>query len=440
MPSGRQQPSAPIDYEKTCFVIMPFGSKPVGKHKVNFDGIYADIFEPAISAVELPEGGKLRPARTDKDFHTGDIGQEMFQYLQYSRFAVADITGLNANVLYELGVRHSARESGTVILRQTNAVIPFDISHIKAFPYDYRPDKNKVEARKLIRNVLRASFAQNALDSPVQLALRAQKGKKEDLEPLLLEAENAIRRFDRPGAIATLRRALRVSNGNCLVHQRLGLMLKDNGDMREALEQFDAAVRVDPKYSEGWREKGIAESVLSREPDWTGANGEASLRKALELNPDDYDGLASLGGVLRRQKRLDEALAAYERAVAVSSGHPYPLLMAMKLTARATGRLPIDAERRRQLVRAERMRQNQAEMNPPVDSPWCFFDAAEARLYLGDPAGFLDWLRKGLDRCDQKWQGETFRSALQLLKDGAVPLDGLQAGIDALDSWIATAA
>ena len=87
--------------------------------------------------------------------------------------------------------------------------------------------------------------------------------------------------------------------------------------------------------------------------------------------------------------------------------------MAMKLTARATGRLPIDAERRRQLVRAERMRQNQAELNPPVDSPWCFFDAAEARLYLGDPAGFLDWLRKGLDRCDQKWQGETFRSALR---------------------------
>jgi tetratricopeptide (TPR) repeat protein len=192
-------------------------------------------------------------------------------------------------------------------------------------------------------------------------------------------------------------------------------------------------------WTRGWREKGVAESVLSRKADWKGETGESSLRKALELNPDDYDGWASLGGVLRRQQRFDEALAAYERAVAVSSGHPYPLLMAMKLKARATGALAIDADRRSLLVRAGRMRQDQAELSPPVDSPWCFFDTAEACLYLGDPDGFLDWVRKGLGRCDQAWQGQTFRSALQLLKDGRVALEGLDAGLDALDSWIAKA-
>lgn len=75
----------PIDYTKTCFVIMPFGTNPVGKHKVNFDRIYENIFEPAIAAVRLPEGGRLRPARTDKDFFAGDIGQAMFDYLNQSR-------------------------------------------------------------------------------------------------------------------------------------------------------------------------------------------------------------------------------------------------------------------------------------------------------------------------------------------------------------------
>ena len=77
----------PRDYSKICFVIMPFGSKLVGKQKVNFDRIYDNIFKPAIGAVSLPEGGKLQPARTDKDFFSGDIGQEMFQYLNESRFA-----------------------------------------------------------------------------------------------------------------------------------------------------------------------------------------------------------------------------------------------------------------------------------------------------------------------------------------------------------------
>ena len=100
-----------MDYSKICFVIMPFGKKPVGDRTVDFDKLYDDIFVPAISAVPLPEGGKLEPRRTDKDFFTGDIKLEMFQYLEYSRFALADISGLNFNVAYELGTRHRARES-----------------------------------------------------------------------------------------------------------------------------------------------------------------------------------------------------------------------------------------------------------------------------------------------------------------------------------------
>jgi hypothetical protein len=74
-----------MDYSKICFVIMPFGEKPVGDRTVNFDKLYDDIFVPAISTVYLPEGGKLEPRRTDRDFFAGDIDLEMFRYLEYSR-------------------------------------------------------------------------------------------------------------------------------------------------------------------------------------------------------------------------------------------------------------------------------------------------------------------------------------------------------------------
>jgi hypothetical protein len=117
-----------MNYDRICFVIMPFGRKKVGRKMVNFDAIYAGIFEPAIAAVTLPEGGKLEPRRTDKDFFTGDIKLEMFRYPEYSRFAVADISGLNFNVAYELGSRHRVREAGTAIFHQAQAPIPFDIS------------------------------------------------------------------------------------------------------------------------------------------------------------------------------------------------------------------------------------------------------------------------------------------------------------------------
>ena len=130
-----------MDYSKICFVIMPFGRKAVGDKQVDFDSIYDHVFEPAIRGVTLPETGNLEPRRTDKDFFSGDINNEMFRYIEYSRFALADITSLNANVFYELGARHRVRDSGTAIFRQANAPIPFDIHSIKAFQYEYEPEK-----------------------------------------------------------------------------------------------------------------------------------------------------------------------------------------------------------------------------------------------------------------------------------------------------------
>ena len=47
------------DYTKICFVIMPEGKHFVGKRQVDFDRIYAEIFQAAIESVDLPEGGKL---------------------------------------------------------------------------------------------------------------------------------------------------------------------------------------------------------------------------------------------------------------------------------------------------------------------------------------------------------------------------------------------
>ena len=420
-----------IDYTKICFVIMPFGTKPVGAGKVNFDRIYDKIFHPAISGVPLPEGGNLLPARTDKDFFAGDIGQEMFLYLHRSRIALADITGLNANVMYKVGVRHAVRQSGTAIFRQTNAPIPFDINRIKAFPYNYRPEKNADKARELIRSVLRGSLEQNRLDSPVQIALKEQNEapQRTEVEALLLEAENALRRFDRPAAIATLRRALRVGGSVSLVHMRLGLLLRDHGDSQGAVEQFTAATEAQPGYSDAWRERGINEARMTKN-----ASGEDAIREAIRLNPEDFDALASLGGILRKTGRLEEALTMYQRAVDVSVGHPYPLLMALKLRARTTGSLGLTPDVRRQLAAAERMRQAQAEVVPPIDAPWCMFDLAEMRLYANDSAGFLDWIKRGLNLCSHRYEPETFRSALQLLIEGRLSLPGLDEALALIEA------
>jgi tetratricopeptide (TPR) repeat protein len=423
-----------IDYSRVCFIIMPFGKKMAGSDEVDFDRIYDEIFFPAVCAARLPEGGTLEPRRTDRDFFTGDIGHEMFQYIEYSRVALADITGLSANVFYELGARHRAREAGTVILRQVNAPIPFDINKIKAFPYEYDPEDRAEEARQTITRVLTESLRHNRLDSPVQLALKVQRERShfDDLDSLLEEAENALRNQDPATATLKYQRALEDSPDNPLLRLKVSLLLKDQGRWSEALSHLAVAVSVAPSYAEAHREKGIAENKIwwgMANPPADMPDGEASLRRAIELNPGDFDALSSLAGILKRKEKWKEASELYEQATRVSHGHPYPMLNALKLAARASGLMPLDDKARFRLERAEYSLRAQVANNPPYNAPWSFFDLAEIRLYLGDAQEFTKFLNDGVRRCTGDWQPRTFRESLQLLIDGGIDLPGLADGV-----------
>ena len=428
-----------MDYSKICFVIMPFGKKPVGDQMVDFDPLYDDIFLPAISAVALPEGGKLEPRRTDKDFFAGDIKLEMFQYLEYSRFALADISGINFNVAYELGARHRAREAGTAIFRQGKSSPPFDISSIKVFPYEYTPADEAAKSRELITRVLTESLVRNRLDSPVRIALNLQR-ESGQIDELLKQAENAIRNQDWPGAMEIYRNAVAADPNNPLPRMKLGLLCRDRGIWDEALEQFTGATAASPSYGAAWREKGVVENKLAqiaKQPmDTNPAPGEASLRRAIDIDGKDFDAFASLGGVLKRAARLPEALAAYEQSLKVSGGHPYPLLNALKLRVPVNGHLALSEADKLALVRAERVREGQSKQLPPFDKPWCFFDSAEIKLYQGDAKAFLDTARQGFSQTEHDWQGETFVESLRLLLPAADELPGLKEGIAELEKLI----
>lgn len=437
-----------MDYTKICFVVMPFGQKPVGKQKllglitgdrwVDFDRIYDKIFVPAIEATELPEGGYLGPRRADRDFFTGDIGQEMFEYIEYSRFLLGDISGLNANVFYELGVRHRAHQAGTAIFRQVDAPIPFDINHIRTFPYEYEPDANIIKSQTLITQVLTDSLKQNRLDSPVQIALRAQREHGPILDGLLRDAENAIRNRDLPRAIMKYREAVLADGNNSTLHHELGLLLKLQGNWHGALAEFQMATSLAPAYADAQREKGIAENKLFQQssPSYNLSIGEEALRHAIALNPEDFDAYASLGGIYKRQERFEEALVMYQRATELSRGHPYPLLNELKIQARINGSLTIDPPHRLLLERAERSRRAQVSNQPPYDPPWSFFDLSEIFLYLGETEQFLQFLDEGICECNDAWQVETHRDSLRLLVKGGLVLPGLEEGIRKLDEAV----
>ena len=469
------------ELEKTCFVIMPFGKKEVAGKEVDFDNIYKNIFEPAINTVTTPENESLIAKRTDMDAFSGSINQEMFEYIMYSRMAFADISGFNPNVFYEIGARHSAQESGTVVFRQTGHAIPFDITSIKVFEYEHEPDSKIKTSRKFITQVISESLRQNRLDSPVRLALRAQWSgvpthmpelagspeshihhpdsdqesysppnkdywKKQVIERFMRDAEEAIRLGDHDMARSNYWAALRLDPLNIIARMRLALILKNQGNLYDALQEFVTITRLQPDYGEAWKEKGVIEGLLARKlkdnerkkTKWL-PDGYDSLKKATLLIPNDFDAWSSLGGVLKNvHGDFDSAHKMYKHASEISDGHPYPLLNALKLEALETGKLslkPISSL----LKKAKKLRVAQSEASPPVDTPWCYFDIAEISLYQNDKEGFLDFLKEGLDSCSEKWQPETLLNSLKdTLVEKNIKLDGLQEGLNLISEAIAS--
>jgi tetratricopeptide (TPR) repeat protein len=423
-----------MDYTKYCFVIMPYKKKTVEitkdlEREVDFDAVYQTVFEPAIREATLPEGGHLEPRRCDRDQFASSIDQDMFEYLEYSRLAIVDITGLNANVMYELGVRHRARPTGTIIFRQTGSNIPFDIKTIRAFDYDGEPPDAAEQSRQNVTTMVRQTLQENRLDSPVQLALRAQQASG-NLDALLRQAEEQVREEKWSAAQATYAKALEEQPNNVFVRTRLGLLFKDQGQWAEALKHFEQAVASAPEDAVALREQGIALNKLRGATDVEA--GTVPLVRAMELAPNDYDAVASLAGIRKRQGRLDLARDLYRQATDISRGNSYPLLNLLKIEATLAGKLELDDKRRFQLQRAERALTMAVARQPPADPPWSFFDLAECRLYAGDRDGFLHNIDLGLLASKQSWQPKTFRSSLQLLVEGRVQLPGLADGIELL--------
>ncbi len=128
-----------------CFVLMPFGKKLDAAGRVtNFDAVYEKVIAPAVARAGL------EPIRADEEKIGGTIHKPMFERLMLCHYAVADITGANPNVFYELGIRHAMRPRSTVIVFGEGTVLPFDIALVRGIAYRTDGAGEPVEAEATI--------------------------------------------------------------------------------------------------------------------------------------------------------------------------------------------------------------------------------------------------------------------------------------------------
>jgi hypothetical protein len=149
-----------------AFIVRPFGTKDVllggSAVSINFDLVEEALIFPALKAAGL-EGGT-----TVEIVEQGNIREDMFRLLVTSDIVVADVSIHNANVFYELGIRHGLRESKTFLLRANIDTYPFDLATDRYLVYD--PKRPAVAIKELTR-ALKATLVSNRIDSPVYQVL-----------------------------------------------------------------------------------------------------------------------------------------------------------------------------------------------------------------------------------------------------------------------------
>src|SRR5262245_20897430 len=114
-PKDRPDPRRAI-----CFIVMPFSQE-----------WSADVHRILARACEA---AGVRPVRGDDLFSPTDIIEDIWQSINAADFVIADITGRNPNVLYELGIAHTLAKP-VLILSRDAADIPIDLATRRVILY-----------------------------------------------------------------------------------------------------------------------------------------------------------------------------------------------------------------------------------------------------------------------------------------------------------------
>jgi len=140
---------------------MPFGEKAdVGNVTINFDEVYEYLIKPVVEELDL------KCTRSDEVTSAGWVHADMLERILKDDVAIVDITTLNPNVFYELGVRHALRRSVTILMRKSGTQIPFDIKGFRVLNYGLSL-KEAHDAKELLKRYITTSLTTRADDSLV---------------------------------------------------------------------------------------------------------------------------------------------------------------------------------------------------------------------------------------------------------------------------------
>ena len=413
-----------------CFIAMPFGRKEAGGRNVEFDAVWQELIAPAIEAADM------QPLRADEEQVGGIIHKPMFERLLLCEFAVADLTLANANVFYEIGVRHAARPATTVLIVADEVRLPFDVAMLRTMPYrlgaDGRPSHAKEDAAQL-GQLLEECRARQTKDSPLFQLLdgikplevpsdRTDVFRDQVAYAEAKKAELAQARKAGKDAVDAVRRALgRIDAVEAGVAIDLLLSYRAVKDWQamvdlvaELPEPLRSTVMVQEQLGFALNRAGRGEAAEKVLTDLIASRGPSSETLGIlgRVYKDRWEAAAKAGESIKARALLSKALDAYRRGFETDWRDHYPGINAVTLMELKD---PPDPEREK-LIPVVRYSVERRIAGAKADY-WDWATLLELAVLAKDEAGAGDALGQALASVREPWEPETTARNLRLIRE-----------------------
>lgn len=159
--------------EKVCFVIAPIGESGSNTRKQS-DQILNHVIRPVVAT------RGYRAIRADEIAEPGIITSQIIQHVVDAALVIADLSGQNPNVYYELAVRHATQKPFIQIIRKGES-IPFDVFGTRTVFIDTH-DLDSVEQAKqeMADQITTIESNSTPLDTPISVAMDLQQLRQSD--------------------------------------------------------------------------------------------------------------------------------------------------------------------------------------------------------------------------------------------------------------------